>query len=86
MDFDRLVLDLHGFTRDEAVRELEEFLVHARLQGISSAEIITGKGLHSPDGVAVVRNAVLAVLNSHGLHYEFDSVLRAGDGTVFVYF
>lgn len=83
---EQLVLDLHGLTRDEAVRELEDFLIKARAQNISSAEIITGKGLHSPDGVPVIRNAVLAVLNSRGLHYEFDSVLRSGDGTVFVYF
>lgn len=85
MHDERPTLDLHGLTRDEAVYELEDFLRWAQHENISCVEVITGKGTHSPDGVAVVRNATLAVLNAHGYRYEFDSVLRGGDGTVIVY-
>lgn len=85
MHNERPVIDLHGMTRDQAVHELEDFLRWARNEGVVSVEVITGKGSHSPDGVAVVRNATLAVLNAHGYEYEFDSVLRGGEGTVIVY-
>lgn len=85
MHTERPTLDLHGMIRDQAVRELEDFLVWARTNNIDSVEVVTGKGTHSPDGVAVIRNAACAFLNTHGYHYEFDSPFRGGEGSLIVH-
>ncbi|MFH1215688.1 MAG: Smr/MutS family protein [Pseudomonadota bacterium] len=43
-------LDLHGNTCVEAKVKVENFLLTARLRGLKSLRIITGKGLHSQSG------------------------------------
>jgi len=50
-------LDLHGFSRDEALEKFDRFLVNARHQGACVLLVITGKGHHSTDG-PVVREAI----------------------------
>lgn len=49
------VLDLHGFSIVSAVVELDDFFSRCRKRKIEKVLIIHGKGLHSPDGEAVLR-------------------------------
>lgn len=55
-------LDLHGLRSGEAVAELEAFVVDQYDRGTRDVLVIHGKGLHSADGVAVLRDAVVATL------------------------
>ena len=41
------LLDLHGFTLDEANKKVESFLIDCFNQEVSRVIIVTGKGLHS---------------------------------------
>lgn len=51
-------LDLHGYTIISAMIELEDFIIRCRKRKIEKILIIHGKGLHSPEGEAVLRVAV----------------------------
>lgn len=57
-------LDLHGFTLVSAIIELEDFLQRCRRRKIEKVLIIHGKGLHSTDGISVLRNGIRAELKS----------------------
>jgi DNA-nicking Smr family endonuclease len=52
------ILDLHGFTRDEAWASMETFFDESRRQGLEKVLLIHGKGNHS-EGEAVLKRAVL---------------------------
>ena len=41
------MIDLHGFTLDEANKLIEKFIVDSYSQGINKLIVVTGKGLHS---------------------------------------
>lgn len=49
------VLDLHGFSIISAEVELDDFIKLSRKRRLEKVLIIHGKGLHSPDGEAVLR-------------------------------
>ncbi len=51
-------LDLHGFSISSAEIELDDFLIRCKKRKIDKVLIIHGKGLHSPDGEAVLREFV----------------------------
>jgi DNA-nicking Smr family endonuclease len=51
-------LDLHGFGLEEAFSACEKFLVAAQTRGLRHVLLVHGKGLNSPDGVAVIKNAL----------------------------
>jgi DNA-nicking Smr family endonuclease len=55
-------LDLHGLRSHEAVAELAEFIVEQFDRGAQDLLVIHGKGLHSAEGIAVLRDAVVAAL------------------------
>lgn len=59
-------LDLHGKTQEEALAAVTAFLSDCRAHRIRKVSIITGKGLHSEGGVGVLRDAVIALLDSDG--------------------
>ncbi len=65
-------LDLHGLTIAESSEKVRFFLQDALYQGVKTALIITGKGLHSNDG-PVLRQAV-----EHLLNESQESVLEWG--------
>jgi DNA-nicking Smr family endonuclease len=48
-------LDLHGLSSDEARAEVERFLESARSQGKRCVLIIHGRGHHSKEGIAVLK-------------------------------
>ena len=59
--------DLHGLTRDQAIRETHQRLLRIRAGGGRSlVEIVTGKGEHSPDGRPVIGPAVKEWLEGDG--------------------
>jgi DNA-nicking Smr family endonuclease len=43
-------LDLHGFTRDEAMARLQRFIAESFQRGLEAVLVITGKGINSPEG------------------------------------
>ena len=40
-------IDLHGFTLDEANKEIKKFIIENFNKGVNKIRIVTGKGLHS---------------------------------------
>lgn len=51
-------IDLHGFSLQSAMFALEDFLTSCRKRKIEKVLIIHGKGLHSPEGEAVLRTSI----------------------------
>ncbi|MGU9951454.1 MAG: Smr/MutS family protein [Gammaproteobacteria bacterium WSBS_2016_MAG_OTU1] len=48
-------VDLHGMTVESAWAELDSFLSAAIADGLQHVEIVHGRGLHSPNGRAILR-------------------------------
>ncbi len=83
-------LDLHGCTGDEADQKTINFVTSARQRTLKTVQIITGKGLHSPGGVAVLPDIVeqrLRLLKKQGdiVSFRWEKRLKAKSGTVLVY-
>ncbi|MEE8583700.1 MAG: Smr/MutS family protein, partial [Acidobacteriota bacterium] len=51
-------LDLHGLTRQEAFRKLEDFLHGCVLQGLTCVRVIHGSGKHSPSGRPILKESL----------------------------
>ncbi len=73
-------LDLHSYTLDEAMKQLRSFIRESIESGYKKVRIITGKGLHSPDGVAVLRPAVISALQADKCVRDMDSNPKPQDG------
>ena len=56
-------IDCHGFSLAEAREEVSAFL--RGLPSSCDAQVITGRGLHSPDGVAVLQPAIETLIKHH---------------------
>lgn len=81
-------LDLHGLTRDEALKSLERFICGAFNRGQRAVLVITGKGNNSP-GEPVLVGAVSSWLRETGkkMVAEFaPAPLRMGGSGAFVVF
>ena len=59
---DEDVLDLHGYTSTEANELLEEFLRKSVSAGLQKVRIVHGRGLHSQDGIGVLKKVVIGQL------------------------
>ena len=59
-------LDLHGMRLQEAIAEIDRFLIQSRAAGKRKVLIVHGKGNHS-SGTPVLRTAVLNHLQRHRL-------------------
>jgi DNA-nicking Smr family endonuclease len=57
-------LDLHGVTGNEARVLVNNFLSESVGNHLQKVRIVHGRGLHSPDGKAVLKDVVVAVLAS----------------------
>ncbi len=79
-------LDLHGFTMEEAEKAVEDFLSECRSSGIRKISIITGKGLHSEDGVGVLKQYVSDLLDKSGCVTEKSAapISAGGSGALWV--
>lgn len=77
-------VDLHGLTEKEAEAELFFYLreVLAEKQGL--VRVITGKGLHSKDGRAVVKEMAMDVLKGLGLHFRDGKPTEGGEGVLII--
>ncbi len=51
-------VDLHGLTRVEAKPRVERFIADARQRGIRCVLIVHGRGLHSREGIPMLKDAV----------------------------
>ncbi|WP_321991178.1 Smr/MutS family protein [Marispirochaeta aestuarii] len=51
-------LDLHGYTVEEALKELDGFLLRSKRRGLRKVLIIHGKGNHSDTGDSILRKKV----------------------------
>ena len=72
-------IDLHQMRLDDAVKAASEFLEESRKRGLRKVRIVTGKGIHSENGEAVIRPAVLA-LCKESPHIREVSVPKAAEG------
>lgn len=80
-------LDLHGYRRDRAQRQLESFLDRAVAHGERCVLVIHGKGSRSESQIAVLRQMVRAVLVRHPmvLAYCPAAIPDGGEGASYVY-
>ncbi|XP_042224351.1 uncharacterized protein LOC121868119 [Homarus americanus] len=74
-------LDLHNMTVREATRITNEFLRQSQ-HGHNMVKIVTGRGLHTEDGIPKVKPAIATLLNN--LDYEFREVHKGGCFEVFL--
>jgi DNA-nicking Smr family endonuclease len=82
-------VDLHGLKRDEAKREVEEFLRRSRLSGKRCVIVVHGRGLHSKDNVPVLKEAVRGWLatqrfSRHVLAFATARPIDGGAGAIYV--
>ena len=82
------VLDLHGLTQEQAEQRLERFIPSAFANSLSTVLIVTGRGLHSKDGIGVLRGLVETWIRSEGERFiaQYGEAPRAqgGEGAVVV--
>ena len=72
-------LDLHEMRLEDAVRSTNEFLEVCQKRGYRKVRIVTGKGLHSENGEAVLRPAIIGLCRNSSLVREV-SVPKASEG------
>ena len=78
-------IDLHGFTRAEALVHLRKALIAAKGTG-KRLLVITGRGNRSSEGIPVIRDTVIAYLEKAGSLYvrdfRFATPEHGGDGAI----
>ena len=65
-------IDLHGKTRDEAIKIVQKFVIDCYQKNFRSALIITGKGHHSAEKAPVLKREVKLWLERNGDSYITD--------------
>ena len=65
-------IDLHGKTRDEAIKIVQRFVIDCYQKNFRSALIITGKGHHSAENTPVLKREVKLWLERNGDSYIAD--------------
>ena len=65
-------IDLHGKTRDEAIKIVQKFIIDCYQKNFRSALIITGKGHHSTKNGPVLKREVKLWLERNGDSYITD--------------
>ena len=82
-------LDLHGCTAAEAEAKTMNFLDRARRNHLKTVLVITGKGIHSPEGPVLkdVIEARLKIMKNNGtiLAYLWEKKDREKSGALLVY-
>ncbi len=81
-------LDLHGFSEDEALQQVEEFLVGSATKGLRHVLIVHGRGAGSPGGVPVLKRALTQALSHKRLRKRvlaFCTALQRDGGTGAIY-
>ena len=82
-------IDLHGCTAAEAETKTENFLARALRNHLKTVMVITGKGLHSPEGSVLkdIIEARLKIMKTDGsiLAYLWEKKDREKSGALLVY-
>ena len=65
-------IDLHGKTRDEAIKMVQKFVIDCYQKNFRSALIDTGKGQHSAENAPVLKREVKIWLERNGDSYITD--------------
>lgn len=65
-------IDLHGKTREEAIKLVQNFVIDCYQKNLSSALIITGKGHHSSEKFPILKREVRLWLEREGDAYIAD--------------
>ena len=65
-------IDLHGKTRDEAIKIVQKFVIDCHQKNFRTALIITGKGHHSAENAPVLKREVKLWLERNGDSYITD--------------
>ena len=65
-------IDLHGKTRDEAIKIVQKFVIDCYQKNFRSALIITGKGYDSAENAPVLKREVRLWLERNGVAYLSD--------------
>merc|ERR1712093_251197 len=66
-------IDLHGLYVQEAIDKTEAAVQNAQRQGLHELRIITGKGIHSQQGVAKIKPAIESLMVKYNLSAHLDS-------------
>ena len=82
----RATLDLHGNTKAEAYDLLIKFLRDSREQKFKLVQIVTGSGVHSPNGKAVLKPFVEKTLKEEGYEFSPAKMNEGGAGAFDVIF
>ncbi len=82
-------IDLHGSTVPEALRKLKSWIFETRASGVRSGLIITGRGHHSDDGIAILQKEIPDALmepplSSHLLAFASAQPKDGGPGALYV--
>lgn len=72
------VLDLHGFTSDQAVDGINRFIDESFKNGLIKVLIVHGKGNHSPDG-GILARVTAECVSAHPLAGE-NALSKGRDG------
>jgi len=79
-------VDLHGANVVEALERVDRFLEESKARGLQKVLVVHGKGLHSQNGGAILRDAVRRHIRNHHLSGETGVPSRehGGDGAFWV--
>lgn len=83
-------LDLHTFTVKEALMRADAYIRASKGNGLRTIQIITGKGLHSENGKAKIRDAirdrVIELKRQNIVHsFKWDQRREKSSGAIIVY-
>ena len=79
-------LDLHGMTRANALRELQQFIEQCQSRGMNRVHVIHGKGNLSKGGIAVLKPSVASWLRQMPSVLAFcpSRIQDGGDGALYI--
>ncbi len=81
-------LDLHGYSRDEALRCLRAFVRAGAAAGHRQLLVVHGRGAHSEAGAAVLRPAVRSCLREQSMRAWVRTIkpsAKCADGATTIY-
>ncbi|KKQ60005.1 MAG: Smr domain-containing protein [Parcubacteria group bacterium GW2011_GWE2_38_18] len=78
------ILDLHGYYQVDATAALLEFLAEAEENGYKQVKIVTGKGIHSINQQAVIKDLVEDILRHRDYEYSETKINQGGSGALLV--
>ncbi len=92
-------IDLHGFTLDEANKEIKKFIIENFNKGINKIRIVTGKGLHSNNeknpfmskDLSILRYSVPDYIKKNEdlmnliINFKEASIEDGGEGAFYIY-